>query len=132
MDTNKLNSTNSLEDFVIEGDLPVIDSAFQQNLEVNKDEVTSNLFKMFIKSLKESLDEIKQIYRQNKFSLLADRAHYLHGATCYSGVPRLKKAAKHLETASRQERDKKQIGVLLVTLHHEAQLVLEYAKKWAA
>ena len=129
MDTNKHNSTDSAEAPDITDDLPVIDVALQQEFESNQQGMTSDLFAMLIESLQGDLNNINQAHQQNNSLLLIDRVHYLHGATCYCGVPRLKKAAENLEITLRQDSGAEQVGALLITLNHETQSVLAYAKQ---
>ncbi len=129
MDTNNHDSTDSAETSDIADDLPIIDVALQQEFESNQQGMTSDLFAMLIESLQGELKNINQAHQQNDSLLLIDHVHYLHGAACYCGIPRLTKATKNLELALRQDSGAEQIGKLLITLNHETQSVLAYAKQ---
>lgn len=129
MDESKLTAINAQEAFVIDKSLPVIDATFKQELEINKLKMANNLFKMFVKSLKEELKAINQAHQQNDFTQLTNLVYSLYGAICYCGTPRLQKAAKQLYALLFENGDKEQINRLLTMVNDEAKLVLAYADK---
>jgi len=119
-----LNAYDILQDEA----LPVISKQFKTDLEVDKVAVTHDLFSSFVASLDEETEKIHQLYLDKNYELLADVVHYIHGAACYCGVPRLRKAISMLALAAREKNDST-IAELLAVFDSEVALVMEYARR---
>ncbi len=78
--------------------LPVIDWELATKLAGNKKEYAEEMLGLLIKSLPEDRLAINQCYLTEKYVELLQRAHKLHGALCYCGLPRLKAVVRQLET----------------------------------
>lgn len=91
--------TNSTE-------LKIIDWTLGEKLVAGNRKMAEEMLQMLKSYLPEHLTEITEAYQANDYPSLAERTHKLHGATCYCGTPRLKEAAKQLEKAIRDGKEK--------------------------
>lgn len=69
----------------------------------HNDETARELLRDFIKLLPESVEVLTQAWHERDFDTLKVEVHRLHGACCYTGVPRLQTLADELESALKQE-----------------------------
>ena len=67
-------------------------------LAANNEAIAVELMAMLIKELPADLDKIKQAYERKDFDTMQNSVHKLKGATCYCGVPELRKTTTTLET----------------------------------
>ncbi len=128
MDKTSSDNIDYEKEFAIAADMPVIDESFQRELESGQVAIANELFALFIKTLPEDVANINQAHRQQDFSLLKDRVHHLHGASCYCGVPRLKKTVATLETVL-IENNLQPVDLLVDTLNREVKAVQAYAEQ---
>ena len=91
------NSPNSQEAFILDDELPVIEPAFQQELEITQEETATKLFSVFTENLPADLEKINQAYQQNNLPLMENLVCDLYAAACYSRALRLKEAAEHFK-----------------------------------
>ena len=63
-----------------------------------KQQLAKDLLKLLIETLPEHQKELKTAFTDRNLIALQAAAHKLHSATCYCGTPKLKLAAKNLET----------------------------------
>lgn len=73
----------------------------------NNAEIANDLLTLFIADLPSVCTNMTQSFENEDFQALKDQAHRLHGATCYCGVPRLKKAVYNLEVHLKNDESKK-------------------------
>lgn len=97
----------------------VIDWELASKLAGNNRLFAKELFTLLVKDLKDDLIKIKTDYISNHLDELKNRIHRLHGALCYCGAPRLKKATAALENAL-HEQAHSQIQDLLMQFEFEA------------
>lgn len=74
-----------------------VDESIQ--LAAGKTDLAEELFSMLVEQLPADLDTIERLWASNDLENLLECVHKLHGATRYCGVPELRSAANHLETA---------------------------------
>ncbi len=65
----------------------------------NKPELAKEMLSMLIESIPEARHKIQHAHQAKDTQDLLNHVHKLHGATCYCGVPELRKIAHDLETA---------------------------------
>jgi len=78
--------------------LPLIDWEQAINVAGNQKALAEDILRMLMKSLPDDAASIRQLGQEQNYSELLKRVHKLHGALCYSGVPRLKSIVLVLET----------------------------------
>lgn len=83
---------------------PILDWDLADRLAGNKREVAIELFGLLRQSLPTEMQNIRMTYLEHQYPELLKHVHKLHGATSYCGVPRLKLALSHLETALKNNR----------------------------
>ena len=128
MDKTSPDNINLEKEFAIDADMPVMDESFRRELESGQIAMANELFALFIKTLPSDVANINQAHRQQDFSMLKDRVHHLHGASCYCGVPRLKKVVSTLETVL-LENNLQPVDLLVATLNREVKAVQAYAEQ---
>lgn len=107
------------------GRTPVIDWKLCVKLANNKVAVAQEILLFVIQHLPTDLEEIKQAQEKADYVELLRCVHKLHGALCYSGMPRLKNAVADLETVLKQDPfDDSRLRELSGHLEREAQAVL--------
>lgn len=74
-----------------------IDFDLGAKLAGGKRELAREMLDMLFKNLSGDLKMLNNAYSKKNYQLLADKAHKLHGACCYVGVPRLKNMIANLE-----------------------------------
>lgn len=82
--------------------LDVIDLKLGQTLVGDDVDMAKELLVMLANNLREHEQIIKHAFSKKDISALLKEAHKLHGATCYTGTPRLKQAAYDLEQAAKK------------------------------
>ena len=104
----------------------VIDLALaSKQVGVNEDTI-KNMLGMLIEELPEHQANLNEAQQQNNLGELANIAHKLYGGSCYTGTPRLKKAAKDLELSVKTGKTA-DIDVCYQTLCEEIAAVLKRA-----
>jgi len=81
---------------------PVIDWELGLKLAGNKREIAEEMLEMLTMNLAEEVKKIHDSYKNKNYKQLQQQVHKLHGAVCYCGTPRLKKAISTLENALKQ------------------------------
>ncbi len=104
--------------------LPVIDWQLGMKLVGNKRELAEEMLNLLTASLEDEVNLIKQSNNNHNYEEAQRRLHKLHGAVCYCGTPRLKKAIAALETAFKQSK-MDDIPTLLDQLELESDLLLK-------
>jgi two-component system sensor histidine kinase BarA len=106
-------------------ELPVIDWNLCIKLANNKTAVAQEILLLVIQQLPSDLEEIKKAEQKADYAEWLRCVHKLHGALCYSGMPRLKNAVAHLENALKQNQlDQVRLTELSGQLENEAKTVL--------
>ena len=82
----------------MEKDSPIIDWELGIRLAGNKRDLAEDLLALFISKLAEELNTIKSLHQSENYPELTQRVHKLHGASCYCGIPRIKRVLAQLET----------------------------------
>jgi two-component system sensor histidine kinase BarA len=72
-------------------------------LAAGKADLAEELFSMLVEQLRMDTQRIESLWSANQLKDLLECVHKLHGATRYCGVPELRAAANHLETALKRE-----------------------------
>lgn len=109
---------------------PSIDWGLSLELASQKADLAKELLGMLVKDLEPTLKVILDIHDQGNVSQLRDELHRLYGATCYCGVPKLKRITERVQSAARRE-DTEQLGRLIQELTAEIESVLIcYAEKF--
>lgn len=80
------------------GQLPVIDWELATKVAGNKVEIAEEILAFLMRNLREDIHAIKKEHRLEHFDEVLSKVHKLHGAICYSGLPRLKIVIAQLET----------------------------------
>lgn len=86
-------------------ELKLIDMELACELISGDETMAKELLIMLKDSLGEHLHCIQQEYTNKDYPELSKAVHKLHGATCYTGTPRLKAACQQLESAAKQKLD---------------------------
>ncbi|WP_018982492.1 hybrid sensor histidine kinase/response regulator [Salinimonas chungwhensis] len=96
----------------------------------NRDDDTAReLLADFVRLLPDSIRQIKAGWEDSDFGEMQNEVHRLHGACCYTGVPKLQQLAHDLESALK--RDKKMlVAELLPVFLEEAVEVISEADVW--
>ncbi len=105
-------------------DLPVIDWQLGMKLAGHKKELAEEMLNLLTENLIQEVHLIKQSNESQDYSEAQRRLHKLHGAVCYCGTPRLKKAIAALETAFKQSR-MDVVPALLAQFELECDLLLK-------
>lgn len=79
-------------------DTPIIDWNQALQLAGQNQELAKDIANMLITGLPNDLEKINQAYEAQNYPEIMRLAHKLHGALCYSGMPRLKIVVADLET----------------------------------
>lgn len=77
---------------------PLIDWEQAVKVAGNNRELAEDIFKGLLRTLPDERAAIKKLYEEQNYPELLQRAHKLHGALCYCGLPRLKSVIENLET----------------------------------
>ena len=83
----------------------IIDWKLAKKLANGQMEIAKELFDLLLETLPEHREKLDHAFQKNDLYGLQQEAHKLHGATCYCGTPRLKEAAKELETAAKNNQN---------------------------
>ncbi|OGT31123.1 MAG: hypothetical protein A3E87_04375 [Gammaproteobacteria bacterium RIFCSPHIGHO2_12_FULL_35_23] len=102
-----------------------IDLEFGAKLVSNDKAMAKELITMLLAALPEHKKEIIAAYESNNLEALAKATHKLHGATCYTGTPRLKISVAELELAAKHH-ETDRLKTLYENLIQEIELVLNY------
>ena len=106
----------------------IIDWNLSLKLAGNKKDLATDLLSLLIKMLPREITEIKKAKSDNDVEDLLSRLHKLHGAICYVGLPRLKKAMATLESSIKKN-NQADIATQFTEFEHEVTQVLEQAPK---
>lgn len=110
----------------------VIDWELGLKLANNKRELAEDMLALLVKTLPDEVTHMKKLFAENNFTVLGQRVHKLHGAVCYCGVPRLRRAMAALETALKQQNKHAEVAGLFEKFEQEVQLLLIEATKVSA
>ena len=70
----------------------------------HKPDFAEEMLAMLTDDLPPSRDKIMHAFQQEDWMELQHQIHRIHGACCYCGVPKLKKLARDIETALKQDK----------------------------
>lgn len=103
---------------------PTFDWSECLRLNANKDELANEILVLFKNELPEYKIKLRKAAANNDKDELKSSVHKLHGACCYTGVPRLRALAELLEL---QVNDKTldELKPLINDIDHEIDCVLE-------
>ncbi|WP_245335231.1 two-component sensor histidine kinase BarA [Shewanella sp. WXL01] len=68
-----------------------------------KPDLAFDMLKMLMESIPETMNNIEQSFAEHQSEQLLQAVHKLHGASCYSGVPRTQKLCQEIESALKQK-----------------------------
>ena len=91
----------------------------------NKPGFAEKMLTIFIEELHKSVDAISDANKSSDTFQLQIQVHKLHGACCYSGVPRLRQLTSELETLIKTDPDNAKIHEQTQCLLTEAKAVVE-------
>jgi len=103
---------------------PIIDWNQALKLAGQNQDLAKDIAAMLIKGLPHDLEKINQAYEAQNYPEIMRLAHKLHGALCYSGMPRLKMVVADLETELKNNIIDN-LAVQMDMLNIEASLLLE-------
>lgn len=104
---------------------PLIDWQLALQRAAGKPELAQEMLLLLIKSLPQSDKQIRQAITDNDQQVLLHALHKLHGACCYTGVPRLKNLLETLETQLKKGASIKLLEPELYELDDVIQMLLE-------
>lgn len=84
--------------------MKVIDLELGKELVGGDENTAKELLKMLADSLPAHQQIIHQAAKDQTIKDIISEAHKLHGATCYTGTPRIKAAAKELELTAKENK----------------------------
>ena len=102
-----------------------VDIAMGLKLANGKEDLAEEMLSMLFDSLKTDKHTMSQALEKNDYADLLEKVHKLHGATRYTGVPRLQKAAKGLEEVLKKE-EFEEVPQLSDILFQEIEAVLAW------
>lgn len=105
--------------------LPIIDWDLCVKVAGNKKELAEEILSLLIANLSDDMIIINNFHLEQDYAALLRKIHNLHGALCYSGLPRLKMIVSNLETALKNNIMSSLLS-LLDQLHAEVNLLLEH------
>lgn len=105
--------------------VPLIDWPVALQRAAGKPELAQEMLLLLIKSLPQSDKQIRQAITDNDQQVLLHALHKLHGACCYTGVPRLKNLLEALETQLKKGASIKLLEPELYELDDVIQMLLE-------
>jgi HPt (histidine-containing phosphotransfer) domain-containing protein len=105
---------------------PVIDWQRAKELMNGDMQEAETLLRQLLAYMPTTMRQILKAAKANDLEKLLQHVHKLHGACSYCGVPRLKSAAKNLETAIRKQQNM-QIADLTLHLENECKALLQAA-----
>lgn len=93
-----------------------------------KQDLAKKMLMMLIECLPEHQTKINTAFDTKDYNALYEEAHKLHGALCYCGTPRLKRAIKELELALQDKKPKK-INTLYKQANKEIDVLMKTYQK---
>ncbi len=78
--------------------LPIIDWELARKLAGNKMDLADDILLALLAELPTTAKQLYNLHSERKYTDLIACVHKLHGALCYSGLPRLKSIVLRLET----------------------------------
>ena len=103
---------------------PIIDWKLGLKLAGNKRELAEEMLNMLTATLADDVKKIHDSYESKNYEELHQQLHKLHGAVCYCGTPRLKKAISALENRLKRN-NIDMLPTLLEQFEQESKLLLE-------
>lgn len=95
-----------------------------------KNDLMKDMLKMLLASLPASRAAIQQAQADNDATAVLQQIHKLHGACCYTGVPRLKDIAQLLETQLKQGKSLSELEPELLELDDIQQALWQESQRW--
>lgn len=105
--------------------VPLIDWPMALQRAAGKPDLAQEMLLLLIKSLPQSAKHIRQAISDNEQQVLLHALHKLHGACCYTGVPRLKNLLETLETQLKKGASIQLLEPELYELEDVIQMLLE-------
>lgn len=96
-----------------------------------KCQLMKDMLNMLLASLPASREALQRAVAADDGTALLQQIHKLHGACCYTGVPRLKQLAELLETQLKQGKSLTALEPELLELDDIVQALLEESQHWA-
>lgn len=104
------------------------DWAESMRLARNKPDLATEMLKMLISSLPDTVAHIQEALTNQDMSHLLEVTHKLHGGCCYCGVPALRNASKVLEKTLHQK-VYQEVGALAEKLLSEVHILLRWSEE---
>lgn len=106
--------------------MPVIDWELCVRLANNKSEIAQEILAFVLQQLSADRNTIQEAYNKLDYPELLRSVHKLHGALCYTGLPRLKRIIFEFENLlKKKDLDKEKLSSMMESFEGELALVLE-------
>lgn len=69
----------------------------------SSEKIANDLLNEFAQQLPKDLEDIEQAYRLQDWESMKQKVHRLHGASCYTGVPKLQQISNEVETELKEK-----------------------------
>ena len=90
----------------------------------HKPELAQEILSLAMTQFPKDIDLIRKAYFEKDFSELLKLVHKLHGALCYTGLPRLKNVTSHLEKLLKKKNfTQDEVGTFIDELECEMQSI---------
>ena len=111
--------------FLSDGSSKAIDWNMALTRAGGKEDLAKDMLDMMVDSLPSSRDSIQQAQQQDDKETVLQQVHKLHGACCYTGVPKLKQITEQIETRLKRNDSLNDLEPELFELFDEIEHVLE-------
>lgn len=109
-----------------------IDWALAKQRAGGKTDLAVDMFNMLLDSLPEASEAVQQAIDEEDTAAILKHVHKLHGACCYTGVPRLKMLAELIETQLKKTQDADSVMPELFELVDEMDNLINDCAEWRA
>ncbi len=105
--------------------LPVVDMQLGLKLVSFKQDLADDILNILVEKLPEDMAAIKALFAEKQYQAMHQKIHYLHGALCYCGTPRMKKIVEWLESDLKNKKQDN-LAHLINLLDKEANQLIAY------
>ncbi|MDX3773971.1 two-component sensor histidine kinase BarA [Chromatiaceae bacterium AAb-1] len=113
-------------------DSPLIDRDLALQRAGGKQTLAIDMLQMLFNSIPDARKQLQRAIADSNADQVQQQVHKLHGACCYTGVPRLKKLVEELETQLKHGAGLKSVEPELFELEDLLNTLYEYSLKWAS
>ena len=109
---------------------PILDWSLALNRSAGKEELAIEMFTMLLRSLPQALEQLNQGIQQHNYDTVLSEVHKLHGACCYTGVPKLKDLVELIEIGLKKSGNIEGVEPELLELIDQIESLLVDSKAW--